>query len=43
LTGNAKSVSRRGELHRSLLYGVLVLLMLESFLAWKFGHHAPAA
>ena len=40
LTGNAASVSRRGELHRSLLYGVLVLLIVESVLAWKFGHHA---
>jgi hypothetical protein len=43
LTGNAKSVSRRGELHRSLLYGVLVLLLVESVLAWFFGHHAPRA
>jgi hypothetical protein len=43
LTDNAKSVSRRGELHRSLLYGVLVLLMVESVLAWLFGHHAPRA
>ena len=42
LTGNATSVSRRGELHRPLLYGVLVLLIVESILAWKFGHHAPA-
>jgi hypothetical protein len=41
LTGNATSVSRRGELHRLLLYGVLALLMAESVLAWKFGHHAP--
>ena len=41
LTGNATSVSRRGELHRSLLYGVLLLLIVESFLAWIFGHHAP--
>ena len=41
LTGNAASVGRRGELHRPLLYGVLVLLLLESFLAWKFGHHDP--
>ena len=29
----------RGELHRPLLYAVLLLLLLESFLAWKFGHH----
>ena len=41
LSQNAKAVSRRGELHRSLLYAVLVLLMVESVLAWAFGHHAP--
>lgn len=41
LTGDAKSMSRRGELHRPLLYGVLVLLVVESVLAWLFGHHAP--
>jgi hypothetical protein len=22
-----------------LLYGLLILLLLESILAWKFGHH----
>jgi hypothetical protein len=43
LTSNATSVSRRGELHRYLLYGVLALLMIESVLAWRFGHHAPRA
>jgi hypothetical protein len=43
LTGNAKSVSQRGELHRPLLYGVLILLIVESVLAWLFGHHAPLA
>ncbi len=43
LSESAKSVSRRGELHRFLLHGVLILLLVESFLAWKFGHHAPAA
>ena len=41
LTDNAASVSRRGELHRSMLYAVLVLLIVESILAWRFGHHAP--
>ena len=41
LTGNAAAVSRHGELHRTLLYLVLVLLMVESILAWRFGHHAP--
>jgi hypothetical protein len=39
LQASAASVSRRGELHRPFLYGVLVLLILESFMAWKFGHH----
>ncbi len=42
LTGDAASVGRRGELHRPMLYAVLVLLLLESFLAWKFGHHDPS-
>jgi hypothetical protein len=39
LSQSAASVSRRGELHRPLLYGALVLLLVETFLAWKFGHH----
>jgi hypothetical protein len=39
LTQSAASVGRRGELHRPLLYGALALLLLESLLAWKFGHH----
>jgi hypothetical protein len=39
LKKDASSVARRGELHRPLLFGVLLLLLLESFLAWKFGHH----
>ncbi len=42
LSQSAASVSRRGELHRPLLYGALVLLLLETFLAWKFGHHEPS-
>jgi hypothetical protein len=42
LTRSAVSVGRRGELHRPLLFGALVLLLLESFLAWKFGHHDPS-
>ena len=42
LTENAASVGRRGELHRPLLISLLLLLLLESFLAWKFGHHEPA-
>lgn len=40
LTGNAAAVSRRGELHRPLLYLLLGFLLLESFLAWRFGHNA---
>lgn len=40
LTGNAAALSRKGELHRPLLYALLALLMLESLLAWRFGHHA---
>jgi hypothetical protein len=41
LTGNAGAVSRRGELHRPLLYALLAFLLIESFLAWKFGHNSP--
>ena len=41
LTVNAKSVSRRGEMHRPFLYAVLFLLLAESVLAWWFGHHSP--
>src|SRR5262249_23413853 len=41
LTRNAASVGRRGELHRPMLYAVLALLLVESILAWKFGHHEP--
>lgn len=40
LTGNATSVGRRGELHRPLLYALLACLLLESTLAWRFGHHS---
>ena len=43
LTRNAGAVSRRGEFHRPLLYALLGFLLLESFLAWRFGHHAPRA
>jgi hypothetical protein len=39
LTRSAVSVGRRGELQRPLLFGALIVLLLESFLAWKFGHH----
>ena len=43
LSQSAAAVGRRGELHRPLLYGALVLLLLETFLAWKFGHHEPSS
>ncbi|GAC1463385.1 MAG: hypothetical protein NVSMB9_00830 [Isosphaeraceae bacterium] len=39
LTRNADGVSRRGELHRPLLYAMITCLLLESFLAMKFGHY----
>jgi hypothetical protein len=42
LRSNAASVGHRGELHRPLLWTVLGLLFLESFLAWRFGHHASS-
>ena len=41
LRENAASVGHRGELHRPLLWGVLALLLIESLLAWRFGHHNP--
>jgi hypothetical protein len=40
-TADVSAVSRRGELHRPLLWAVLALLFIESILAWRFGHHAP--
>ena len=43
LSQSAAAVSHRGELHRPLLYGALALLLLETFLAWKFGHHEPSS
>ena len=39
LVEDASSVGRRGELHRPLLYMLLVMLLVESLLAWRFGHH----
>jgi hypothetical protein len=33
-------IARPGRLHVELLYVVLGLLFAESFLAWRFGHHA---
>ncbi len=43
LSQSASAVGHRGELHRQLLYAALVLLLLETFLAWKFGHHEPSS
>jgi hypothetical protein len=39
LSEDASGVGRRGELQRPFLYGVLILLLVESVLAWRFGHH----
>jgi hypothetical protein len=39
LAQNASSVGRQGELHQPLLHALLLLLLIESVLAWKFGHH----
>jgi hypothetical protein len=33
-------ISQRSRLHRWLLYGVLGLLLVETFLARRFGHHS---
>jgi hypothetical protein len=33
--------SRRNRLPKGLLYGVLGLLLAETFVAWRFGHHTP--
>ncbi len=38
-TEDASAVRRHGELHRPLLYGLLIMLLVESIAAWKFGHH----
>ena len=43
LTEDASSVRSRGELHRPFLYGLLILLLVESLLAWKFGHHESSS
>lgn len=34
------AVGQQGELHRPFLWGVLALMVVESLLAWRFGHHA---
>lgn len=33
------SLGKQGELHRPMLYAVIALLLLETLLAWRFGHH----
>jgi hypothetical protein len=43
LTQDPAAVGRRGDLHRPLLFGVLALLLFESFLAWRFGHHGSSS
>jgi hypothetical protein len=35
----AATLARSPELQVDLLYGVFALLLLETFLAWRFGHH----
>ena len=39
LLHDATAVTRRGELQRPFLWAVLALLIIESILAWRFGHH----
>ena len=39
LSQSATSVGRRGELHRPLLFALLAMLLVESTMAWWFGHH----
>ena len=34
-------IRRSGGLAKALLYAALVLLLVETFLAWRFGHHGP--
>ncbi len=38
-TGKSSAMQNRGELHRYFLYLALVLALVESFLAWRFGHY----
>jgi hypothetical protein len=39
-SGQSSVTENRGELHRYFLFAALVLIFIESFLAWKFGHYA---
>lgn len=41
LQDDAASLGQRGEFHRPLLWVVLALLLTESLVAWRFGHHSP--
>jgi hypothetical protein len=34
-------IGRSTGLPKTLLYLALILLLVETFLAWKFGHHRP--
>lgn len=43
LQKNAASLGQRGEFHRPFLWAVLVLLLVESVLAWRFSHHQASA
>ncbi len=43
LAEDVRSVGRRGELHQPLLWGLLILLLVESILAWRFGHHVASS
>ncbi len=43
LQKNAASLGQRGELHRPFLWAILVLLLVESLLAWGFSHHQSRA
>ena len=38
-TGKSSVTQNRGELHHYLLYAALLLVFVESLLAWKFGHY----
>ncbi|HEX3727728.1 MAG TPA: hypothetical protein VHV08_15845, partial [Pirellulales bacterium] len=38
---DAGSTSHHGGLHKTLLYMALGLLLIETFLAWRFGHATP--
>jgi len=39
-TGKTSVTQNRGELHRYLLYAAFVLVFVEAFLAYKFGHYS---